>query len=216
MWLSSKERGGGRTEALLSLSFYQSEKWWLSKKPQPIEFLLHLTGCMPHLAAGDSGEVSSFNWGHCYLGQNWGSVNKEEVQGTGIEQDLPRGAVRHLSNPVLGACLGIVTSIVVMFLRWNGVVCLVLFDFQEGGTCCVGCAFPFLQQWWLLLGHSHNRESLTYTVLITDSVKGPFLPEFWLLSVMKPVAPRITTDRNPSGLGYLTPHRTYFLFLLCS
>lgn len=45
------------------------------------------------LAARDSGEVSIFNlWAHHCLGQNWGSVGKEEAQWIGSEQDAPSGA----------------------------------------------------------------------------------------------------------------------------
>lgn len=53
------------------------------------------TGHMPPLAAFKG---NYFNWVHCYLGQNWGSVDKEEAQGRGSEQHLPRGATCHLSN----------------------------------------------------------------------------------------------------------------------
>lgn len=52
----------------------------------------------------------------------------------------------------------------------------------------------------------HDKESLTYTVLITGSRKGPFLPNFFDFSMWwSQWAPRTTTGLKSSGAGLSNP-----------
>lgn len=100
LWLSSKERGGGGGRAkrlssvLLSVLKIIAPPEVLPSRIQPT--------CPGHVTSLAAFKGNYFNWVHCYLGQNWGSDDKEEVQGRGSEQHLPQGATCHLSNPVLG------------------------------------------------------------------------------------------------------------------
>ena len=139
-----------------------------------------------------SSSSSSFNWAHCYLGQNWGSVDKEEAQGRGSEQHLPRGATCHLSNPVLGdtwvpskyqcGCSSV--------MGWSRLPRII---FLKGGDTA---PWPFtVKNLWLMLCWLQTAERTI-----------PPRP-LWLLNVIKPVGCKGNHRQKSLRAGLSDPSR---------